>query len=136
MSSSTPYDTIASVYDEYWGNEFAEFAQGAFQAHLAGVLPRHAAVLDLCCGTGLLIAHLDTLGYRMSGVDESPKMLEIARRHTGHAQFQRADMAAFQWGAPFDAVVCFYNSVNHTRSLEHLDAALANVARHLGPGGL
>lgn len=134
--SAAPYDTIASVYDHYWGNEFTEFAQDAFQAHMVPVLPRRAAVLDLCCGTGLLIAHLDTLGYRTFGVDESPKMLEIARRNTPHGQLQRADMASFHWTSIFDAVLCFYNSVNHTRSEAHLQAALANVARHLVPDGL
>jgi SAM-dependent methyltransferase len=136
MIHSTPYDTIASVYDQYWGNEFAEFAQAAFQEHLAAVLPRRAAVLDLCCGTGLLIAHLEPLGYRVFGVDESAKMLEIARRNTLHAQLQRADMAGFHWGSGFDAVVCFYNSVNHTDSLDHLRASLVNVAKHLKPDGL
>jgi SAM-dependent methyltransferase len=135
MTGAPPYDTIAAVYDHYWGNEFAEFAQDAFQAHLAGILPRHAAVLDLCCGTGLLIAHLAGLGYEVFGVDESPKMLEIARRNTAAAQLQCADMAGFHWTARFDAVVCFYNSVNHTRSLDHLQAMLANVSRHLVPGG-
>jgi SAM-dependent methyltransferase len=134
--SPAPYDTIASVYDQYWGNEFAEFAQSAFQAHLVPVLPRRAAVLDLCCGTGLLIAHLDTLGYHTFGVDESAKMLEIAQRNAPRGQLQQADMASFHWSSSFDAVVCFYNSVNHTRSVEHLDAALANVARHLAPDGL
>jgi SAM-dependent methyltransferase len=135
MTGATPYDSIAAVYDRYWGDEFAEFAHGAFQAHLAGVLPHGAAVLDLCCGTGLLIARLETLGYRTFGVDESSKMLEIARRNAVHAQLQRADMAGFHWELAFDAVVCFYNSVNHTNSLDHLDAALANVARHLNPQG-
>ena len=135
MTNSAPYDTIASVYDQYWGNEFAEFAQAAFQEQLAAVLPRHAAVLDLCCGTGLLIAHLEPLGYRMFGVDESAKMLEIARRNTLHAQLQRADMAGFHWSSRFDAVVCFYNSVNHTDSLDHLRDSLVNVAKHLNPDG-
>jgi SAM-dependent methyltransferase len=138
---SAPYDTIASVYDHYWGNEFAEFAQGAFQTHLSGVLPRGAAVLDLCCGTGLLMVHLESLGYRAFGVDESSGMLEAARRNALHAGLgpfglQCADMASFEWNFSFDAVVCFYNSVNHTRSLEHLASAMANVARHLNPGGL
>jgi SAM-dependent methyltransferase len=136
VTPSAPYDTIASVYDQYWGNEFTEFAQEAFEAHLAAELPSHAAVLDLCCGTGLLLAHLEPLGYRTFGVDESAKMLEIARRNTRHAQLQHADMAGFHWTARFDAVMCLYNSVNHTRSLDHLDRALANVARHLNPGGL
>jgi SAM-dependent methyltransferase len=135
MTVAAPYDSIASVYDHHWGNEFTAFAQSAFQSHLADRLPRRGAVLDLCCGTGLLIAYLHSRGYRMFGVDESPKMLEIARRTMPRARFQHADMASFHWGDRFDAVLCFYNSVNHTDSLDHLDAALRNVSDHLNPGG-
>ncbi len=136
MTGAAAYDPIASVYDRYWGQEFAAFAQEVFRTHLRDALPSHAAVLDLCCGTGLLIAHLDALGYRVFGVDESSGMLEIAGRNAPRAQLQRADMAAFRWSARFHAVVCLYNSVNHTRSLDHFRAALDTVAEHLHPRGL
>ncbi len=136
MTGAASYDPIASVYDRYWGQEFAAFAQDVFRTHLAYALPSHAAVLDLCCGTGLLIAHLDALGYRAFGVDESSGMLEIASRNAPRAQLQQADMADFRWNIMFDAVVCLYNSVNHTRSQDHLRAALTNVAAHLHPRGL
>jgi SAM-dependent methyltransferase len=136
MTSTASYDSIASIYDQYWGQEFAEFAQDAFRTHLANALPGNAAVLDLCCGTGLLIAHLDALGYRAFGVDESLGMLSIASRSAPRAHLKQADMAGFRWNTEFDAAVCLYNSVNHTRSLDHLCAALANVEKHLHPRGL
>jgi len=130
------YDPIASIYDRYWGEEFAEFARDAFRTHLAGILPAGAAVLDLCCGTGLLIAHVAALGYNVFGVDESAGMLEIAGRNAPQARLQQADMAGFHWDGRFDAVVCLYNSLNHTRSPEHLQAVLARVSAHLHPAGL
>ena len=136
MTPFAAYDPIASLYDQYWGDDFAEFAQDAFRTHLTPKLPLTASVLDLCCGTGLLIAHLDALGHRTYGVDESSGMLEIAGRNAPQAQLQRADMAGFHWDTRFDAVVCLYNSVNHTRSAEHLHAVMANVAAHLHPTGL
>src|SRR5579859_150129 len=135
MTGAASYDQIASIYDRYWGQEFAWFARDVFETHLANALPSGAAVLDLCCGTGLLIAHLDALGYRVFGVDESAGMLAIANRNAPRAQLQQADMAGFRSETTFDAVVCLYNSVNHTRSLDHLRAALANVAKHLHSGG-
>ena len=135
MTRSADYDPIASIYDRYWGQEFAEFAEDAFRTHLAGILPAGAAVLDLCCGTGLLIAHVGALGYNVFGVDESSGMLEIAGRNAPQAQLQQADMAGFHWDGRFDAVVCLYNSVNHTRSPEHLQAVLASVSAHLHPTG-
>jgi SAM-dependent methyltransferase len=135
MTPFAAYDPIASLYDQYWGDEFAEFAQDAFRTHLAEILPRPASVLDLCCGTGLLIAHLGALGNNVYGVDESSGMLEIAGKNAPDAHLQQADMAGFHWNARFDAVVCLYNSVNHTRSAEHLQAVMANVAAHLHPTG-
>jgi SAM-dependent methyltransferase len=136
MTPFAAYDPIASLYDQYWGDDFAEFAQDAFRTHLATKLPLPASVLDLCCGTGLLIAHLGSLGHHVYGVDESSGMLEIAAKNAPQAPLQRADMAGFHWDTHFDAVVCLYNSVNHTRSPEHLQAVMANVAAHLRPSGL
>jgi len=135
MTPFAAYDPIASLYDQCWGQEFAEFAQEAFRTHLGEILPQPASVLDLCCGTGLLIAHLGELGHNVFGVDESSGMLEIAGRNAPQAQLQQADMAGFHWDARFDAVVCLYNSVNHTRSAEHLQAVMANVAAHLHSTG-
>ena len=129
------YDPIASLYDQCWGQEFAAFAQEAFRTHLAEIIPVPASVLDLCCGTGLLIAHLGSLGHNVYGVDESSGMLEIARRNAPQARLQQADMAGFHWDTRFDAVVCLYNSVNHTRSPGHLQMVMANVATHLHPAG-
>lgn len=126
-----PYDTIASLYDRHWGHAFAKVAVEAFRTHLANLLPRDATVLDLCCGTGLMVADLELQGYRTFGVDESSRMLDIARRNAPYAQFQQADMARFRWGLKFDAAVWLYNSLNHAHSLDHLRATLANVREHL-----
>jgi SAM-dependent methyltransferase len=136
MTTPASYDAIASLYDQHWGQEFASFAQEAFEKHLAKSLPGGAAILDLCCGTGLLIAHLAELGYSVFGVDESAGMLEIAARNSPIARLQQADMAGFQWDQRFDAVVCLYNSVNHTHSTDHFRAVLIHVAAHLRPQGL
>lgn len=131
-----PYDAIAAVYDRYWGSAFAIHARKAIETHLACRLPKHAAVLDLCCGSGLLLRELDALGYDCFGVDESAGMLEIAEQNAPDAFLQRADMAAFQWDLTFDAAVCLYNSLNHARSVTHLSATLKQVRLHLRPGGL
>ena len=99
------------------------------------MLPEGRAVLDLCCGTGLILNHLTSLGYPAYGVDESAEMLAVARRNAPHASLQQADMAEFHWDIRFDAVVSFYNSLNHARSLDHLRATLMNAGGHLHAGG-
>ena len=136
MSERAPYDSIAAVYDHHWGEVFAVVARSAIASHLLGRLPSRAAVLDLCCGTGLIAGYLDSLGLQVSGVDESARMLDIARVNTPRVRFQQADMARFCYPEPFDAVVSLYNSMNHARSASHLQRTLSNVAAHLRPKGL
>jgi SAM-dependent methyltransferase len=135
MSSGASYDPVASLYDSYWGQRFFEFAREAFHDHLGAKLPPGGAVLDLCCGTGLLLAHAEGLGFDVSGVDESANMLAVARRNAPRAHLQQADMAGFTLNQQFDAVVWFYNSLNHARSVEHMRATVVNIAQHLKPGG-
>jgi len=135
MSGAASYDAIAALYDDYWGQTFAVLAREAFQEQLFPLLPAGAAVLDLCCGTGLLMAHLGVLGFETYGVDESSKMLKAAGRNAPRAQLLQADMAEFRADRSFDGVVSFYNSVNHARSVDHLRATMANVARYVREGG-
>lgn len=134
-SRGASYDAVASLYDRHWGNEFSAAAKAAFDAHLLPRLSRGASVLDLCCGTGLILAHLEQLGFAACGVDESAKMLAIARPNAPRARLLHDDMATFDAGSQFDAAVSFYNSLNHARSVQHLRGTLVNVANHLTPGG-
>ncbi len=134
LSGGAAYDAVAALYDGYWGQEFFEVAKAAFDSHLLPVLAEGSEVLDLCCGTGLMLAHLDHRGFRASGVDESAAMLGVARSHAPRAQLHHADMAGFSSDVRFAAVVSFYNSVNHARSIEHLRATFVNVAEHMTGG--
>ena len=136
MSNRAAYDSIASIYDRHWGRDFATPARQAVDTHLAPSLQAGSRVLDLCCGTGLVLAHLCQLGLEAYGVDESANMLSVARSNAPRANLLRADMAGFASEVRFDAVVSFYNSLNHARSLDHLQSTLANISAHLKPGGL
>src|SRR5579863_5588604 len=136
MGTSASFDSIAALYDQHWGHEFAALATRAIDTHLAHKLRVRSRVLDLCCGTGLVLAHLHQLGFDTSGVDESANMLTVARRNAPSATLLHGDMADFSCHVRFDAAVSFYNSLNHARSLDHLQATVANLARHLTHGGL
>ena len=77
-------------------------------------VPRGASVLDLPCGTGRLLPFLVDLGYRVTGADSSPHMLDRAREYA-QAQGLRLDPGDLRvadvlaTGLPddsFDAVVC------------------------------
>ena len=70
-------------------------------------VPRGAAVLDAPCGTGVLNGVFASLGLRVTSLDISTAMLDVAAERGGNSGCVRADLERlpFRSGA-FDAVVC------------------------------
>ncbi len=70
-------------------------------------VPQGAAVLDAPCGTGVLNDVFASLGFRVTSLDISPAMLDVAAERGGSRGCVRADLERlpFHSGA-FDAVVC------------------------------
>jgi SAM-dependent methyltransferase len=97
--------------------------------------PGARTLLDVACGTG---AHLEHVAgrYDVAGLDLDPEMLEVARERLPQASFHQGDMADFDLGRSFDAVVCMFSSIGYVRTEERLRSALAAMARHLHPGGV
>ena len=99
-------------------------------AALAGLLelPPGARVLDAPCGSGRIAVRLAERGLDLTGIDNSPTEIELARRaaakHGVDARFEVRDVR----DAPeedFDALVVWGNSFGympHAETLEHLAA--------------
>ena len=94
-------------------------------------------LLDIGCGGGVLTQEFATMGCQVTGIDTSPRSIEIARRHaalTGLAinyQVGAGTQLAFE-SESFDAVSC-------CDVLEHIHdwkQVIAETGRVLKPGGL
>ena len=130
------YARSARVYDALYAT-FKDFAAEAEQVHalIQSLKPGARTLLDVACGTG---AHLEHLArhYEAEGLDLSPEMLAIARERLPTTELHEADMADFELGRRFDAVVCLFSSIGYARTVERLRASVASMARHLEPGGV
>lgn len=126
------YDRIA----EQWHR-----SRGAMQPSLERLLgealadlPAVAAVLDVGCGSGVPVAAwLAARGHRVTGIDASGRLLEIASREVPTATFVLGDMRVAEPGGPFDAIVA-WDSVFHIPRIDHA-TVFARFARWLRPGG-
>ena len=96
--------------------------------------PGARTLLDVACGTGAHLEHLT--GYEAEGLDLDPEMLAVARERLPSVPFHEGDMADFDLGKRFDAVVCMFSSIGYVRSEERLRSAIAAMARHLEPDGV
>jgi ubiquinone/menaquinone biosynthesis C-methylase UbiE len=92
-------------------------------------------ILDVGCGTGSLLEQYERAGCRVSGIDTSPAMLEIAGRRLSHSADLRLDNAAdmpFADGT-FDLVTA--SLILHELSPDIRIAVLGEMGRVLKKNG-
>jgi ubiquinone/menaquinone biosynthesis C-methylase UbiE len=132
MNSRREYSLLAPVYDLVWRRYVR-----VTTARTVAITPvrAHARVLDVGCGTGVLLDALARapVPLRLSGVDLTPRMLAAAgRRLAGAAELAVGDAARLPFEDDvFDVVVS--SSVLH--ELPRPGEGLDECARVLAPGG-
>jgi SAM-dependent methyltransferase len=92
-------------------------------------------LLDVACGTGAHIAYLKN-HYSIEGLDLDDKMLAIVRGKYPDLPVHHGDMIDFDLGRDFDVVVCLFSSIGYVQTPARLNDTIANLARHLAPGGV
>ena len=135
------FDTIARTYDRL--NRVMTFGlDRRWRRRAARELPipnSQFSILDVACGTGDMAVSLAERGCKVTGIDLSEEMLEIARRKTASATFYLlpftfylgdAEALPFAEGE-FDAVTCAFG----VRNFVHLEKGLNEMLRVLKPGG-
>lgn len=125
------YDRQAEVYDAERGRAFFE---ARWLTRFGDGLPRGGRVLDLGCGSGQPISGwLINEGFRLTGIDFSAKMLEIARGRWPNGDWRVGDMRQLDLGERFDGIIA-WDSFFHLTPDEQR-ATLPRFAEHLNPGG-
>ena len=101
---------------------------------LVSRLPRGGHVLDVATGTGLVAAELLKRGFDVTGLDQSPEMLAVARRRFGN-RVQLVEAMADS--LPFED--CRFDHLTFTYLFRYVDdprATLVELARVVRPDGV
>ena len=134
--SESPYARAAEFYDLIYRDK--PYEAEAREVHR--VIQKHLrsggnALLDVGCGTGSHIGHLRR-HYRCDGLDLDAGFLDIARELYPGSAFYQGDMADFDLGRRYDALVCLFSAIGYVKTAERLGEAMRTFARHLLPGGV
>ena len=127
------YDAFAPFYDQVMGD------RGREAAYVHSLIQRHrpeaSSVLELACGTGAILEHLQR-DYDVTGLDASQPMLDIAGRRVPRARLLHEDMTSFDLDETFDAVLCVFDSINHLASFADWESVFDRAVGHLAERGV
>lgn len=120
-------------YDTRWDQLEAQghrvHDEADFVAALGG-----ATYLDAGCGTGRVAARLARLGMTVTGVDNDPEMINLAKAKDVDVAWVLADLATVRLDVRFDVVV-MAGDVLHYVTPGYESMVVANLARQLQAGG-
>ncbi len=122
--------------DEYNGRWDRQAAAGCPVHGEADLVERlgGSVVLDAGCGTGRVAVELARRGRRVTGVDNDPDMLALARVKPEPVSWVLADLATVSLGERFDVAVLAGNVLPFVDPPRRPET-VANIARHLVAGG-
>ena len=146
MSSDTT-GPPAEWFREWFGDAYLslyphrdeEEARAAVRLFVAAARPKpEGRVLDLACGAGRHLAHLERAGFAAIGIDLSAPLLREARRLIGPAaRLVRGDMRQLPFhDGSFDAVASFFTSFGYFVSEAEDRKVAGEIRRVLRPGGV
>ncbi len=132
----------AQIYDlEYaWKTDDVEYWKGLAQEYCG----RDGQALELGCGTLRVTLPMARAGIRVVGVDQSPYMLEIARKKMDAEEeavqervgLLEADMRNLHLEQKFNLIYVPFNTFYILRTIEDQLAVFETARRFLAPGGV
>ena len=136
-------------YDGFFETEWLDYLSLAEDRELtlrqvdfmvdALALEAGAAVLDVACGRGRHSVELARRGYSVTGVDLSPRSLELARAAADeagvHIEFRRLDMRDLDYDGAFDAAINVFTSFGYFEADAENELVLQRIAAALRAGG-
>ncbi len=133
--------TFASFYDFY---DDPEYRQDELQMYRDLASEAEDSVLELACGTGVITIELARTGLRVTGLDISPDMLQVAQKKVlqedpdvrSRISLVEADMKDFKLNDMFDGVFIPNNSFGNLTALADQKTCLQAIHEHLDPQGL
>ncbi len=129
------YERFAKLYDAL----MRDVDYDGWAAYIDSFVMPGSTIAECACGTGEITIRLAKAGHKLTGIDISQEMLEIAfekaREQGLNIPLICMDMRHFTLHRPVDAIVCACDGVNYLSSRTAVDEFFHSAAAMLKPQG-
>lgn len=133
FQETAPYTEFAEIYDSVMNHvNFRAWSRFILDA-VSPPYPRN--ILDLACGTGLLLKFFPGEAAK-TGVDISSDMLKMAKVNCPEAVLIQSDIRTFRSLERFDLITCTHDSLNYFRNEHELENHFILIRKMLSRGGV
>ncbi len=131
------FTKTAKHYDAVYSEKNYEAEAEHLVSLIRERVPGAETLLDMACGTGRHLEYLaQNSGFDCTGVDLDDEMLAVARERVPAVTLHVGDMCDFAIRTQFDVVTCLFSSIGYTKTVEHMERAVACMASHVRRGGI
>jgi SAM-dependent methyltransferase len=131
-------EQYANTYDALYQDKDYEKECDYIEALFEKCSRRPRTVLDLGCGTGGHALILTKRGYKVTGIDRSSSMLEIARKKTKGKgpEFIEGDITKIRLHRKYDAVISMFAVMSYQTTNSAITDVCRRARESLVPGGI
>ncbi|MCB0518879.1 MAG: class I SAM-dependent methyltransferase [Lewinellaceae bacterium] len=125
----------ADIYDHLYSYKDYMREAAVVKSWLDHHAPLCKSVLDVGCGTG---SHHSYLGrdYQVDGLDINENFLAAARLKNPNGNYYTGDMANFDLGKKYDAILSLFSAIGYANTSQKLQAAFRCFHGHLHENGI
>ena len=144
--ANTSYKFFASVYDQMMDNiNYENWKFYLLQLFYKYGVEPFDLVTELGCGTGMMTRLLAGDGFRMTGIDLSEDMLEVAQKKSTQNKndsfkrkinYSHQDMRDFKLAEEQNAIISICDSMNYLTSVDDLYKTIKAARDNLKTGGV
>jgi ubiquinone/menaquinone biosynthesis C-methylase UbiE len=131
------YDAIYSKAVDY--RSHADYLEKIFAKHRGPKKKKSDSILDIACGTGNYSFIFAEEGHRVTGIDLSDQMIQIARKKVGtkrNPYFLTMDMRKIELRHKYDLATVLFGGFGYLLLQSDVESFLIGVERCLNRDGL
>lgn len=126
------------AYNSYAGKYESKFAgYDIYKKHIAyfaGLLKKGSPILDIGCGPGINAALMTEKGHKVTGIDFSSAMIELAQKNCPDGTFSVKKVEEFESSEQFNAL-CLSFIIVHLKD-EETESLISKLPGLVSPDGL